>query len=208
MTEESSLSRRERERLAHRRLILDVALKFFTEFGYHRVSMHKIAKKAEFAIGTVYRFFPNKEELFRAMILEFTEKANAALLKSLEIPGDELAKILNFVQVKGEILAENESILKLYIGRTHGASMDLTACLNEDLRLLYEKVLVKLASVLEEGITAGRLKSLLDPYYLAVSLSSITSAFLLLRLRDPERHPYLEHSLTMVAFIMNNLENA
>ena len=53
------LSRREREKLRHRKEMLDAALKLFSEKGFHNVSMHEIAQKAEFAIGTLYKFFKN-----------------------------------------------------------------------------------------------------------------------------------------------------
>ena len=107
MTQENSLTRRERERFNHRRQILDTALELFSEFGYHNVSMHRIAQKAEFAVGTMYKFFPNKEELFRAMIVESAERANALFINALEIPGDEVEKIRNYVRVKGEVLMED-----------------------------------------------------------------------------------------------------
>ena len=45
---EKNLSRRERERLRQSREILAAALALFSERGYHSVSMHEIAEKAEF----------------------------------------------------------------------------------------------------------------------------------------------------------------
>ncbi|RPJ04344.1 MAG: TetR/AcrR family transcriptional regulator, partial [Deltaproteobacteria bacterium] len=53
--EECKLPRREREKLRQRHEVLDVALRLFSEKGYHNVSMHEIAKEAEFAIGTLYK---------------------------------------------------------------------------------------------------------------------------------------------------------
>jgi len=207
MTQENSLTRREREKFNHRRQILDTALELFSEFGYHNVSMHRIAQKAEFAVGTMYKFFPNKEELFRAMIVESAERANALFINALEIPGNEIEKIRNYVRVMGEVLMEDEAVLKLYIGRTHGAGVDLAACLNEEIRQLYEKVLMKLADIFAAGIEAGRFKPLLAPYYLAVSISSLINAFLLLWLRDPERHPYLENVATIVDIFLDIIKN-
>ena len=40
------LSRRERERLQHKREIMDAALRLFSERGYHNVSMEELAKEA------------------------------------------------------------------------------------------------------------------------------------------------------------------
>lgn len=203
----NELSRREREKLRQRHDIIKAALELFSEFGYHNVSMHKIARKAEFAIGTMYKFFPNKEELYRAMIIEFTEKANAILIEALEIPGNEIEKIRNYVRVKGEVLMENEAILKLYIGRTQFASLDITACLNDEIRILYEKLLMKLADVFDAGIKAGLFKPLVAPYYFAVSLNSVISSFLLLWIRDPKQHPYAKNASTILDLFLSNIES-
>ena len=51
------LPRREREKLRQRQEMLAAALDLFSEKGYHNVSMHEVAGKAEFAIGTLYKFF-------------------------------------------------------------------------------------------------------------------------------------------------------
>ena len=42
------------------------------------------------------------------------------------------------------------------------------------------------------GIAQKRFKAIADPYYLAVALDGITTAFLFLWLEDPEHHPYPE----------------
>src|SRR5660397_90232 len=50
------LPRREREKLAQRQEMLAAALDLFSKKGYRNVSMHEIAEKAEFAVGTLYKF--------------------------------------------------------------------------------------------------------------------------------------------------------
>ena len=67
---EENLPRREREKLRQRQEMLAAALDLFSEKGYHNVSMHEVAEKAEFAIGTLYKFFRNKEDLYKALIME------------------------------------------------------------------------------------------------------------------------------------------
>jgi len=208
MMQENSLTRRGRERLNHRRQILDAAVKLFSEFGYHNVSMHRIAKKAEFAIGTMYKFFSNKEALYRAMIMEFAEKVNAAIIEALEIPGDETEKIRNYVKIKGDVLIRNTTVLRLYVSGTQGAGMDLTAGLNEEIGQMYDQVLIRLAQVFETGIKEKRFKPLLAPYYLAVAIESLTNAFLLLWLKDPQQHPYMDNVETIMEIFFNNVRTA
>jgi hypothetical protein len=73
------LPRRERENLRQRGEILDGALRLFSEKGYHNVSMHEIAKEAEFGIGTIYKFFANKEDLHKILIMETLKDASPSI---------------------------------------------------------------------------------------------------------------------------------
>jgi len=41
--------------------------------------MHEIAKEAEFAIGTLYKFFRNKEDLYKALIMQLSDRFHGAL---------------------------------------------------------------------------------------------------------------------------------
>ena len=75
---EQTLPRREREKLRQRQEIVTTALDLFSQKGYHNVSMQEIAEKAEFAIGTLYKFFQNKEDLYKTIVLERCDDFEAA----------------------------------------------------------------------------------------------------------------------------------
>ena len=48
--------------------ILEAALNEFHEMGYQNASMRKIARNAHIAIGNIYHYYTNKEELFSALV--------------------------------------------------------------------------------------------------------------------------------------------
>lgn len=50
--------------------ILQVAAELFTERDFHQVLMEDVAARAEVGKGTVYRYFPTKEDLYFATIFE------------------------------------------------------------------------------------------------------------------------------------------
>jgi AcrR family transcriptional regulator len=77
--EQKKLSRKEREYRRHRYEILEAALELFSEKGFYNVSMNEIAQKAEFAVGTMYKFFENKEDLYKALVLEQADKFGITL---------------------------------------------------------------------------------------------------------------------------------
>jgi AcrR family transcriptional regulator len=50
--------------------ILQAAVELFTERDFHQVLMDDVAERADVGKGTVYRYFPTKEELYFAIIFE------------------------------------------------------------------------------------------------------------------------------------------
>lgn len=184
------LPRREREKLRQRQEMLAAALELFSEKGYHNVSMQEIAEKAEFAIGTLYKFFKNKEELYQALVLEQSDRFHDALVRAIEAPGDEIEKLRRYVRTKGEMFRGNLPFIRLYLAESRGASYNLKAGLNEEVRKRYYDFLERLASVFDSGIRKRRFREIASPYQLAVALDTVVIAFLLLWIEAPERHPY------------------
>jgi AcrR family transcriptional regulator len=50
-----------------RKHILFTAMKLFNEFGFHATPTSKIAKKAKVSVGTLFNYFPTKEDLIHAI---------------------------------------------------------------------------------------------------------------------------------------------
>jgi len=186
------LPRRERERLAQRQEMLSAALGLFSEKGFRHVSMQEIAEKSEFAIGTLYKFFRGKEDLYKALIREQANTFEEALKLAIGGPDQEIEKLRNYVRTKGELFRSNVSMIRLYFAETQGASFNIKAGLDSELRERYANFLIILGSVFESGMKRKRFRKIADPYSLAVALDSITNAFLLLWLEEPERHPFPE----------------
>lgn len=204
--EKETLTRREREQLRHRREMLAAALSLFSEKGYHSVSMQEIAQEAEFAVGTLYKFFKNKEALYKALILEQTEKFHTALGLAIKEPGDEIDKIRDYVRIKGEVFISNAPMVRLYFAETSGASFNVKAGIDTEIRVFYEDTLQGLAEIFKTGIKKKHFKNIADPYYLAVALDSMVNAFLFLWMDNPVQHPYTENVSNILNIFFNSLE--
>jgi AcrR family transcriptional regulator len=60
-------TRREREIIEMRQLIVNTAMQMYLEEGYDKLSLRGIATRIEYAVGTIYLYFKDKHELFHAM---------------------------------------------------------------------------------------------------------------------------------------------
>jgi AcrR family transcriptional regulator len=70
-----------------RKRIIDATLALARKGGYDAVQMRAVAKKADVALGTLYRYFPSKVHLLVAGLVSQFERAGERIGKT-PIPGD------------------------------------------------------------------------------------------------------------------------
>ncbi len=192
MMEEARPPRREREKERQRREMLEAALSLFSDRGYHNVTMHEIADKAEFAIGTLYKYFKNKEDLYRALLLETADEFRTEIRKALEEQEDEIDKFRSFVRTKADLFRLHLPLIRLYFSETYGESFNLKSGLESEVRKRHDETLQALAAIFEIGMKKKRFKRIADPYSLAIALDGITTAFLFQWIEAPESRPFPE----------------
>ena len=198
---EKYLSRKEKERLWRRRHILSSALELFAEKGYHNISMHKIAKKAEVAIGTLYKVFRNKEDLYKALVTEMVTDYHQILTEILASDDDTLTVLRLYISAKANFFAEHITSLRFYFAETRGASFNIAAGLDGDMLKLYNELLERIEAVMKVGIKRNVLRRM-DSYYMTISLEGLTNAFLFCWLENPERHSYEENIPVITEFFL------
>ncbi len=170
--------------------MLSAALLLFSEKGYHNVSVQEIAEKAEFAIGTIYKFFKTKEDLYKTLVLEQCDGFDEAFARAINATDDEAEKLRNYVRTKEEWFHSNLAFVRLFIAESRGASFNIKAGLDEEVRSRYYAFLERLALVFESGMKKERFKRIAPPFSMAVALDSAVNAFLLLWLEAPDVHPF------------------
>jgi AcrR family transcriptional regulator len=64
--------------------IMDASLKLFTERGFHGTSTAEISKKAGVATGTLFNYFPTKEDLINSLYFEVKGQLSQNMVKQVE----------------------------------------------------------------------------------------------------------------------------
>ena len=150
------------------RQILDAALKVFDERGLAGARLDDIARRAGVSKGTIYLYFPNKEELFREVVraVVVDRVRQAAANAGSDDPVDELKRYLrahwDFVRSP-----EFQTIFKLVTGELHNFP---------DLAEFYGREVVMpstqlLAGMIRRGIDRGDFRRV-DPVLAARFMSS------------------------------------
>lgn len=171
------LPRREREKILHRREILEAALELFSQKGFHDVSIKEIAERAEFAVGTIYKFFKSKQHLYKSLILETTMQFHTTLLKVLDAEnGNYLEHIEQFIKTKMGLLGKNISIIRLYLAEIHCLSPALKVGLDAELAQMQSEYRTQLARFLQNAMEQGYIRKH-NPMNLAMALDGLIKGF-------------------------------
>ncbi len=88
MTEDNPLRNRPQQARSLKRFnhILDTAAELFEIQGYDAVTTNHIAAAADVSIGSLYRFFPNKEAVLEALIERYRESMQAIFPNDIAPP--------------------------------------------------------------------------------------------------------------------------
>jgi len=196
---EKRLSRRDVEFYNRRRWITETALRLFSEKGFQNVTMNEIAEQSEFAVATLYKYFPNKEELYRAIILEKTQEFYETLTQALKAVRGEIEGIKKFIETRIQFFDQNRKFVGLYVAEARGPNWNISPGLNKDLKKDWERILSVLARFFENGIKKGLFREY-DPYLLAIGLDCMVLGFLFLEIDVPGRYEF-DSDLIMKIFL-------
>ena len=152
------------------RQILDAALEVFGERGLAGAKLDEIARRAGVSKGTIYLYFPNKEELFREVVRAVVidpKKEHAERIASAT--DDPMAQLTGFLRAHWDFVRspEFQTIFKLVTGELHNFP---------DLAEFYGREVIKpanqlIASVIQRGIDRGIFRRV-DPVLAARFMAS------------------------------------
>lgn len=171
------------------RTIMAAALEEFSQKGFHKTQISDIARNANVGVGTIYNIFKSKDNLYENLIIDHSVEIFGALNESLRGEGRAIAKLLNFIRLKGEIYEDNKEIVNLFFRDVRGGRINARSVMGNDPRNMYDALLVELAEICKAGIEEGAIKDV-DAFDLAIAIDSVTNSFVVLEMDQPETHDY------------------
>ncbi len=176
------------ERDRRRQDILAAARKFFEQKGYRATSMAVIAEEARLAVGTLYKFFRDKRDLYQTLVAVTMKDFERQLTAALRDPaGDELTQLDGFIDLGSELFAQHLPMIRVYFAETGAAFLFPAAGLEDEAFLSYGRIVAALEETFRRGVEKGVFVDL-DPAALALGLEGVHNAFLAALVRDPESY--------------------
>jgi AcrR family transcriptional regulator len=96
-----------------RREILAAAAAVFAGKGFHAALMDEVAARAGIGKGTIYRYFPSKEELFFSILDNGMEELQAALVAAGGARQEPDRKLRTMVAAMADFMARNQPLMRL-----------------------------------------------------------------------------------------------
>ncbi len=142
---------RARRHAAKREHIVDAASRVFAARPYHLVSMDQVAGAARVGKGTLYRYFPSKEELYLATATEafdlLVRRLDQAEAEGLPV----LTAFPRMIEAIVDTFARHLPLLRL----TQQSELRRILRKKEALRARRQRIAAVLARVLDRGAQAG-----------------------------------------------------
>ncbi len=150
--------RRKREKEQRRQQILDVARELCMRKSYFEVRMEEIAEGAEVAIGTLYLYFQNKDEIYATLCEEGLDILNRLIEEALQEKKDSQARLEAIGRSYLTFYAEYGSYYDVlsFVGmgfKQIGLSRELETRITQK----SDAAIARLETVVREGMEAGEI---------------------------------------------------
>lgn len=167
--QERSGGRREREREVRRREILNAARDVFVEYGYEHATLDEVARRAEFAKGTLYSYFESKADLFEALVDEEFGRLITAIKNTIDEEADDKQAFVKGVKVAVEYISPGSNFFSIAIASHTSREHNNTTKFHALVMKRYVEVARLVSDRIGRGIKNGVFKEY-NPDFLAFLL--------------------------------------
>ena len=150
--------------------ILDTATKEFAFKGFENANMNAIAKKAGVSVGSLYKYFENKQDLFLTTI-QYSIQSMEELLNVLAVSDEDvLVKVERILREIQRSSKENATLIKLYNGMTAENDPRFASQFAYEMEAMTARI-YRIA--IEEGKKTGDVRADIDSAFAAFMLDNI-----------------------------------
>jgi AcrR family transcriptional regulator len=179
--------RRRQATAERRRAILDAARTVFARQGYASTVVEDIARQAEIAKGTLYLYFPSKEQIYWEALLEDARRLDDDTRAAMARVESWRDKLRAYLEVRLGYIEGHQDFVRIYL--TEFRSMCLQRKpLHAELYRVSEQGEAQLAQMFAAAAARGEIRAI-DPELAAATVTELTRGLIERRLRAWARTP-------------------
>ncbi len=153
-----------------RRKILSVAVTEFANNGFDNANINIIAKKAEVSVGSLYKYFDTKNDLFLTSVNFGIQNLEAVLNAIIGTDDPIMLKLEKLIRSDIEFSRKNSVLIKLYNVLTGECKNELAKKIAADVESISASVYRK---AIEDGQLSGEIRKDIDPGIAAYLVDNI-----------------------------------
>ena len=174
-------SRRQEASELRRLAILQAARTVFARQGYADTVVDDIAAQAGIGKGTLYLYFPSKEQIYLAALLEDARKLNRLSRERMAAAAAWQDKLRAYMEVRLEYFDAHQDFLRIYLTEFRNMCMQGKP-LAAELHHLVQEGEAQLAQLFAAAAATGEVRAV-DPELAALTVSDLTRGVMERRLR-------------------------
>ena len=150
--------------------ILRVAVEEFANNGFENTSIQQIAKKSEISVGSVYKYFEDKETLFSMVVRGGLSSLEELLVGLADSSEDILVKAETIIRALLEFSRENPALVKLYCRLTTTDNSEFLTGISQHIEAMSASIYTVAISKAQE---TGDVRNDVNPAFFAFLLDNI-----------------------------------
>jgi AcrR family transcriptional regulator len=162
-------------RTAYTEAILEAAERLFLRVGYHDAKMADLADAAGVAVGTLYKYFASKEEVFASLAARGREQALGILAESASLT-DPRARLGAIVERLFAYIEERGALFAIFVQLSGAAESQFRSMGGPDCEHSFGEFSSALESVFSAGVKAGQFRQDVAPALLATTFAGAINA--------------------------------
>lgn len=153
-----------------RERILNVAIKEFADNGFENTSIQQIAKKAGISVGSIYKYFENKETMFSMVVHEGMSSLEELLMSLADSSEDILVKAETIIRELLKYSRKNPELIKLYCQLTTSDNSEFLNGISQRIEAVSASIYTVTISKAQE---TGDVRDDINPAFFAFLLDNI-----------------------------------
>lgn len=153
-----------------RERILHVAVEEFANNGFENTSIQQIAKKSGISVGSVYKYFENKETLFSMVVRGGLSSLEDLLVSLADSSEDILIKAETIIRALLDFSRENPALVKIYCRLTTSDNSDFLTGISQHIEAMSASIYTVAISKAQE---TGDVRNDINPAFFAFLLDNI-----------------------------------
>ena len=150
--------------------ILNVAIKEFADNGFENTSIQQIAKKAGISVGSIYKYFENKETMFSMVVHEGMSSLEELLISLEDSSEDILVKAEKIIRALIKYSRKNPELIKLYCQLTTSDNSEFLNSISQRIEAVSAAIYTVTISKAQE---TGDVRNDINPAFFAFLLDNI-----------------------------------